>query len=364
MMEDFPFFPEQASTIAGQIDGLYFLLVGLSFLFAIPVAILIIFFTIRYKREKSVNRSNPVHASLRLELLWSVIPFLLSLGVFGWGAWVYFGWGNAPADTLDIYIIGKQWMWQAQHPSGKREINNLHIPVNQPVKLIMTSQDVIHSYYIPDFRIKQDVLPGRYTTLWFEANKTGDYHLFCAEYCGTDHSRMTGTITVMNQLDYQRWLSGDTANQPLAEAGQQLFTQHGCNSCHSGEPDARGPTLAGLFGEEVRLQNGQTVVADEPYLRESILQPQAKIVAGYPPIMPTFQDILGEEEIIQLIAYIKSLEEDQEGREQGEALEGNQPVDEDQTPDEDQSGSDEQFPEEYQSEEEDQPLEEAPENDQ
>ncbi len=312
-MKDFPFFPEQASTIAGQIDGLYFVLVGLSLVFALPIAAVIIFFMVRYRRGQKVSRSNQLHASLKLELAWSVIPLLLGFGVFGWGALVYFNWGNAPADALEVYVIGKQWMWQAQHPSGKREINNLHVPVNQPVKLIMTSQDVIHSFYIPAFRVKQDVLPGRYTTLWFEATQTGDYHLFCAEYCGTEHSRMTGTITVMEQIEYQRWLSGgDTTSQPLATVGEQVFTQNGCDSCHSGLEGARGPSLTGLFGEEVMLQDGRTVVADELYLRESIINPQAKIAAGYPPIMPTYQDVLSEEQIFQLIAYIKSLSENQE----------------------------------------------------
>jgi cytochrome c oxidase subunit 2 len=207
--------------------------------------------------------------------------------------------------------MGKQWMWKAQHPLGKSEINMLHVPVNQPVKLIMTSQDVIHSFYIPAFRVKKDVLPGRYTELWFEATKTGEYHLFCAEYCGTEHSQMIGSVVVMEQLEYERWLSGNVAGESMAAAGQRLFEQRGCASCHAGTSDARGPALAGLFGKEVQLEDGRTVTADESYLRESILNPQAKVVAGYSPVMPTFEGQISEEGLLQLVAYIKSLEGDQ-----------------------------------------------------
>jgi len=310
-MTDFPFFPERASSIAAQIDALYFVLIGLSLAFAVPVAIFIIFFAIRYRRGNAVNRTKILEESFKLEFAWSFIPFMLGMTIFGWGAFVYYNYATPPQDTLDIYIIGKQWMWQAQHPSGKSEINDLHIPVNRPVKLIMTSQDVIHSFYIPAFRVKQDVLPGRYTTLWFEATKTGEYHLFCAEYCGTEHSLMGGTVYVMEQSDYQRWLSGSAGNQPLEVAGQQLFQQQGCETCHSGQPDARGPSLTGIFGQEAQLEDGRTVEVDESYLRESIVNPQAKIVAGYAPIMPTYDGLLSEEQLSQLIAYIKSLEETQ-----------------------------------------------------
>ena len=298
-MTDFPFFPEQASTIAVQIDAIYFVLIGLSLAFAVPVAIFIIFFAARYRQGRPVDRSRPLHESFKIEFAWSFIPFLLGMGMFSWGAFVYYNYSRPPADTLDIYVVGKQWMWHIQHPSGKSEINDLHIPVNQPVKLIMTSQDVIHSYYLPAFRVKQDVLPGRYTTLWFEATKTGEYHIFCAEYCGTDHSVMGGTVYVMEQIDYQRWLSNDAGNVPLEVAGQRLFEEQGCASC--------GPSLAGIFGQQVKLQDGRTVVVDEAYVRESIVNPQAKIVAGYTPVMPTFDGLISEEGLLQLIAYIKSL---------------------------------------------------------
>jgi cytochrome c oxidase subunit 2 len=249
--------------------------------------------------------------NLKLETSWAVIPLLLALAVFGWSAVVFADISRPPADTLDIYVIGKQWMWHAQHPSGKLEINQLHVPIDQPVKLIMTSQDVIHDFYVPAFRVKRDVLPGRYTTLWFEATQTGEFHLFCAEYCGTDHSRMVGSVTVLEQLDYEKWLSGDSGGS-LVAAGQQIFERRGCTSCHSGEPDARGPALAGLFGTRVALEDGSTVVADEVYILESIVQPQARLVAGYPPIMPTYEGIISDEGLFQLVAYIKSLSEEDE----------------------------------------------------
>jgi len=309
-MDEFPFFPEQASTIATQIDAIFFVMLALILIFAIPVAGFIIFFAINYRQGRTVNRSKQIHESLKVEFTWSFIPFLLTMGIFSWSAVVYYNYATAPVDALEIYIIGKQWMWQAQHPSGKGEINQLHIPINQPVKLIMTSQDVIHDFYIPAFRVKQDVLPGRYTSLWFEATKTGVFHLFCAEYCGTDHSVMGGSIVVMEQNEYQNWLGGDSG-EPLAVVGGRIFEQRGCTSCHAEEPGARGPSLLGIFGKTVQLQDGSSVLVDEAYLRESIVNPQGKIVAGYGSIMPTYEGIISEEGLLQLVAYIKSLEEGQ-----------------------------------------------------
>lgn len=306
-MTDFPIFPEQASSIAAQIDALFLVLTGLSLAFAVPVVIFLIFFAIRYRQGQQVDRSKRIYESFKIEFAWSFIPFVLGMTIFGWGAFVYYHYATAPEDTLDIYIIGKQWMWHAQHPSGKSEINDLHIPVNRPIKLIMTSQDVIHSYFIPAFRVKQDVLPGRYTTLWFEATKTGEYHMFCTEYCGTEHSRMGGTVYVLEQNEYQRWLGGGAAVEPLEVTGERVFQQQGCLSCHSGQPGALGPNLAGIFGHEVEFEDGTTATVDESYLRESILNPQARIVAGYAPVMPTYDNILSEDQLLQLIAYIKSL---------------------------------------------------------
>jgi len=307
-MWDFPFFPEQASTFAGQVDAIFFVLMALSFVFGLPVAGLIVFFAIRYREGTDVNRTKLITEDLRLELSWSLIPFVLSLGVFGWAAVVYFDVMQPPPGTHDIYVIGKQWMWHSQHPTGKSEINALHIPVDQPVKLIMTSQDVIHDFYIPAFRVKQDVLPGRYVTMWFEATEPGEYHLFCAEFCGTEHSKMIGTVTVMEQIEYERWLAGDSG-EPLAVVGERLFQERGCASCHGVEAEGdRGPSLVGLFGSEVSLQDGRSVTADEAYLRESIVNPQAKVVAGFQPIMPTYEGQISEEGLIQLVAYIKTLQ--------------------------------------------------------
>jgi len=227
--------------------------------------------------------------------------------MFFWGARVFVTLRRPPDNALQVFAVAKQWMWKLQHLEGRREINQLHVPVGRAVKMTMTSEDVIHSFFVPAFRVKQDVLPGRYTTLWFEATKTGTYHLFCAEYCGTEHSAMIGQIIVMEPSEYQTWLSGGPVTASLASAGETLFTDLGCISCHRSDSGARGPQLVGLFGKRVQLQGGAMLVADENYLRESILDPQAKIVAGFQPIMPTFKGLVTEEQLMQLIAYIKSL---------------------------------------------------------
>jgi cytochrome c oxidase subunit 2 len=309
-MWDFPLFPDQASTIAGGVDGVYFLLVALSLFFSLLVFFFIFFFAIKYRRGSAANRTGLVFESSRLELFWSFVPLLLALAVYIIQAVAYFNLYRPPIDALEIYIVGKQWMWKAQHPEGQDEINELHVPVNRPVRLIMTSQDVIHSFFIPAFRVKQDVLPGRYTSIWFEATRPGTYHLFCAEFCGTDHAEMGGSVIVMPEAEYQQWLTGDSGNVPLAEAGEALFQQLGCVTCHQADAQGRGPSLVGVFGQEVELEGGQTVTADEEYLRESIVNPRAKIVAGYPSIMPTYQGQISDEGLQQIIAYLKSLEPD------------------------------------------------------
>jgi cytochrome c oxidase subunit 2 len=306
-MPDFDLFPESASTLSGQIDLLYFALVALSVIFASGVFAALIFFAIRYRRGANVDRSNPLIEDSRLEITWTVIPLILGLAIFVWNAVVFFESRRAPEDTLEISVVGKQWMWKLQHPNGKSEINELHVPVDQPVKLTMISQDVIHSFYVPAFRMKQDVLPGRYTTTWFEATETGEYHLFCTEYCGTEHSLMIGQVVVMEPVQYQEWLSGGTGNEPLDVTGGRLFQQLGCESCHRVNNEGRGPSLVGVYGSEVELTAGGTITADDAYLRESILTPNAHVVAGFEPVMPTYQGQLSEEEIVQLIAYIKSL---------------------------------------------------------
>ncbi|NJN99493.1 MAG: cytochrome c oxidase subunit II [Anaerolineales bacterium] len=309
-MWEFPLFPDQASTIASGVDSVYFLLVGLSVFFAVLVFFFIFLFAIRYRRGTKADRSGLVFESAKLEFFWSFVPLLLALAVFVIQAMAYFNLYRPPIDALEIYIVGKQWMWKAQHPEGQDEINELHVPVNRPVRLIMTSQDVIHSFYIPAFRVKQDVLPGRYTSMWFEATEPGTYHLFCTEFCGTDHAEMGGSVIVMPEAEYQQWLAGDSGNVPLAEAGAAQFQQLGCVTCHQADGQGRGPALVGVFGGEVELEGGQTVIADEEYLRESIVNPRVKIVAGYPSIMPTYQGQISDEGLQQIVAYLKSLKPD------------------------------------------------------
>ena len=242
-----------------------------------------------------------------LEIVWTVIPFGLAMVMFVWGTRLFFTLSRPPADAMQIYAVGKQWMWKFQHPEGVREINELHVPAGRDVRLIATSEDVIHDWFVPAFRIKSDVLPGRYVNIWFRATKPGQYHLFCAEYCGTKHSGMIGQVVVMEPHDYQNWLSGGETGRTLASAGERLFLDLACNTCHRPDAQNRGPRLNGLIGRTVRLQSGQSIVADEAYIRESILNPSAKITAGYQPIMPTFQGLVTEEQLLQLIEYVKSL---------------------------------------------------------
>ena len=306
-MVDLPFFAPQASTIAGQVDLLLLALIGLSSVFTLIVVALIAYFGIKYRRGRAADRSQPPIGNVKLELSWMAGLLVLAVGTFTWASLIYLRSFNPPDKSLDIYVIGRQWMWKFQHQEGPREIDTLHVPVDRPVRLIMTSQDVIHSLYIPAFRLKYDVIPGRYTNLYFEANQTGEYHIFCTEYCGTNHSQMRGTVIVMEPRDYQNWLSGSTASAPLSQAGQDLFTQLGCSSCHAAGASVRAPSLAGLFGSQAPLEGGGSVTADESYIRESIFFPQKKIVAGYDPIMPTYEGRITEEQMLQLVAYIKSL---------------------------------------------------------
>ena len=307
MFDNFPLFPEQASSFAWQVDGLYFLLLALSVFFAVGVVFLLILFSVKYRRRSEDERPRPIEGSIALELAWSIIPLILSLAVFALGAGVFFRMYRAPENAIDIYVVGKQWMWKIQHPEGKREINELHVPVHQPVRLTLASEDVIHSFSIPAFRIKRDVVPGRYNTMWFEAIKVGEYHLFCAEYCGSQHSGMTGRIVVMEQDEFQNWLSGGAASETMVEAGARQFQQLGCETCHKESDQGRGPKLSGIYGNPVKLTTGQEVVADEDYLRNAILDPGSQIVGGYKPIMPTFQGQISEETLMQIISYIQSL---------------------------------------------------------
>ena len=304
-----PFIPESASTMSWKVDALYFYLSGVTVFFTLLISGTLVFFVIRYRRRTPYEIPRPIAGSHKLETLWTVIPFVIAMTMFGWGASVYFEQYSPPKNAIEIYVVGKQWMWKIQHSTGQREINELHIPVGRKVKLIMTTEDVIHDFFVPAFRIKADVVPGRYTSEWFEATKPGTYHLFCAEYCGMNHSGMIGSVIVMEPREFDNWLSGNAGNQTPAVAGQQLYQSLGCVSCHGANGEGgRGPTLAGLFGRQTLLSTGQTVRADEAYIRESIINPQAKLVAGFGPIMPTFQGQVSEDQLVQLLAFIKSLQ--------------------------------------------------------
>jgi cytochrome c oxidase subunit 2 len=303
-----PFVPESASTMSWKVDALYFYLSGITLFFTLLISAILIFFVIRYRRRTPYEIPRPIAGSHKLETLWTVIPFLIAMTIFGWSAKVYFEQYSPPENAIEVYVVGKQWMWKIQHSTGQREINELHVPVGKKVKLIMTTEDTIHDFFVPAFRMKTDVVPGKYTTQWFEATKTGTYHLFCAEYCGMNHSGMIGSVVVMESREFDNWLSGNVSNSSPVAAGQQLYQTLGCASCHgaSGE-GGRGPSLVGLFGKQTQLVGGQTVRADETYIRESILNPQSKLVDGFGPIMPTFQGQVTEDQLVQLLAYIKSL---------------------------------------------------------
>ena len=302
-----PLFPEQASTFAGNVDALYLFLIAVTAFFSLLIGTLVVVFAIKYRRKAPDEVATEVHESGLLEIAWTVIPFALALVTFFWGAKVFFQITRPPANAIEIYVTAKQWMWKLQHEDGHREMNELHVPIGQPVRLTMASEDVIHSFFVPAFRFKRDVVPGRFSTAWFEATKPGKYHLFCAEYCGTRHSGMIGWIYAMTPADYQAWLAGGTPGETLASAGAKRFVEQACNTCHGEQKGARGPSLTGVFGSTVRMQSGQTVKVDEAYIRESIVNPQAKLLEGYPPIMPTYQGLISEEGLLQLTAYIKSL---------------------------------------------------------
>jgi len=310
-----PFLPENASNFAGGVDALYFTLVGVSVFFAALIAGLEVYFAVKYRRRSPGEIPPKTATSYALETAWIAIPFLICLVIFVWGASLYFTMYSAPKGTMEIYVTAKQWMWRFQHLGGQREINELHVPLGRRVKLTMTSEDVIHSFFVPAFRVKADVLPGqgRYRVVWFEPTKLGRYHLFCAEYCGMNHSGMIGWVEVMRPQEFQTWLDAGGAEGSMASSGQKLFQQLPCASCHKTDGTGRCPVLEGLFGKQVQLQDGRTVTVDEDYIRESILDPKAKVAAGYEPIMPNFTGLVSEEQIAQLIAYIKSIGGPQQG---------------------------------------------------
>ncbi len=342
-MSHFPGLPVQASTFAPEVDNIYIFMLAVSLFFTVLVVGLVIYFSIKY-RKRDERMPEAVHGNLLLEIVWSGIPLLITVFMFGWGVSVYFKEMRIPDNAMDIFVVGKQWMWKIQHGEGPREMNELHVPINTPIKLTITSEDVIHSFFMPAFRIKSDAVPGKYTFAWFQATKTGTFHLFCAEFCGTKHSEMIGSIVVMEEAKYKNWLAerikNPTAAVVLADAnthqnaqvalnstvtqnivtlsndgtleehGKKLFSELKCNSCHSATSGSMGPDLAGLFGKKVILDNGQTTLANETYIRESILTPSEKMVQGYNALMPTYKGQVDEEQILALVTYIKGLKSD------------------------------------------------------
>jgi cytochrome c oxidase subunit 2 len=306
MFAEIPLFPEQASTTAERVDALFFFLCIVTGTMAVGVALSLFYFAVRYRRRAEDEQTPRITDNHALERFWTIAPAFVFLIMFLWGAAIYTSVYQPPADTPEVFVIGKQWMWKIQHPDGQREINELHIPVGKPVKLTLTSEDVVHDFFVPAFRTKIDVIPGRYVQIWFQPTKVGRYHLFCSQYCGTSHANMIGSVTVMEGEEYTNWLNMH-AEGSLALQGRKLFLKLQCITCHSANAQARAPVLEDLYGRTVPLRNGRSVVADDGYLRESILYPEAKVVQGWEPIMPTFKGQVNEEEMIQLLAYIKSL---------------------------------------------------------
>ncbi len=311
-MPKIPFLPESASNFSGEYDLLFWLITALTVFFTTLVFVLLLFFAVKYRRGSSASRRNPKHHNTLFEVSTIVIMMVMAMGVFVWAASL-FGrmYGPAPKNAMEIFVVGKQWMWHLQHANGVRENNELHVPVNKPVKLNMISQDVLHAFFVPAFRIKKDVLPGYYSTQWFTPTVVGRYRMFCAEYCGTEHSEMGGWVTVMDQADFDAWLAaGGESRGPgrrsMEESGEQMYLNLACNNCHGLSP-ARAPSLVGLYQKREKLENGETIIADERYLRESIRDPDEKVVDGYQPVMPSYKNQLSEDQVLQLIAFIKSL---------------------------------------------------------
>lgn len=296
----------EASSIAPDIDVLWWLMIGLCGLVSVGVFTVMLIFAVRYRRGSNADRSNRHAQSLGVELTWTLVPFFMFIGLFVWSLVLFARLHTPPEGSQTIYVVAKQWMWKIQHPGGQREINTLHVPLGQPVRLTMTSQDVIHSFYVPAFRIKQDVLPDRYTRAWFTATKLGRFDLLCAEYCGLDHSKMGGSIVVMRPADYARWLDRHAGPDSLAARGATVFRQRGCSGCHGANASVHAPDLDGIYGRRVHLADGSTVVADDRYIHDSIMLPDTQVVAGYAPIMPSFHGQISESDMLALIAYLKS----------------------------------------------------------
>jgi len=306
--------PPAASTISYRVDTIFNFELVLATLITIGVCFCILFFCVKYRHGVKADRSNPPTENRVAEAIWILTPTALALGTAIWAARVFYDMYKPPPGAIQINVVAKQWMWKLQHPEGQREIDELHIPVGRPVELIMTSQDVIHSFFVPAFRIKQDVLPGRTTTTWFQATKAGQYHLLCSQFCGMDHSHMTGTVYAMEPADYERWLNRTQGQPTLAVQGAKLYQQLGCSGCHGASNTVRAPSLEGIYGKPVPLEGRKIVIADDRYLHDSIVLPKQEVAAGYKPVMPSFKDMIGEDQVMELVAYIRSLG-DKSGRE-------------------------------------------------
>jgi cytochrome c oxidase subunit 2 len=313
LLQQLQLHPPDASTIAHDVDNLYFFLTGLSLFFTFLIFGLILYFMVKYRRRSPDEIPPPVANSIPLEVAWTVIPAIISAGLFLWGASLYVRNSEPPPGATEVFVVGKQWMWHLQHPEGRKEINELHVPVGVPVKLTLTSQDVIHDFSIPAFRIKKDVLPGRYVTEWFQATRVGAYRYFCTQYCGTAHSAMIGWVYVMSPRDYAAWLSEGSGSTTMAATGAQLFVEYGCAHCHL-DPGSRSPQLAGIFGRTITVPDGHTALVDDNYLRGAIVNPATPALAHAGKAMPSFQGQMNEEQLLQLIAYIKTLGTSEEGR--------------------------------------------------
>ncbi|CDX22501.1 Cytochrome c oxidase, subunit II [Mesorhizobium sp. ORS 3324] len=302
-----PFFPQEASSEAGHVDALFYTLLAFAVVLGLSLTGLVVGYAVKYRVGSPADRTGRRSRTMALEIAWTTASLIIAFIFFGWGAVLFVRREHPPADALEITGLGKQWMWEFRHPGGQREINELHVPVGKAVVVSLAAQDVIHSFYVPAFRIKQDAVPGRTTHIWFIATEPGRYHLFCAQYCGTQHSEMGGWVTVMAPEQYTSWLNGQGEGDTLAASGEKLFRALGCSGCHGAGSKVRAPVLEGIFGRPVALANQQTVIADERYLRDSILNPNKEIAAGYEPVMPSFDGLIDEGELQMLLAYLKSL---------------------------------------------------------
>ncbi len=312
MMHFLPNYPPQlwppaASAMAREIDQIFAVWCAVLILLVAPVFVFMTYCAVKYRAGRNVDRTHREARNLTVEMSWTIVPFLITLVFFFWAGDVYLREMNPPPNAMQITAIGRRWMWKFQHPTGQWEINNLHVPVGKAVRINIKSQDVVHSLYVPAMRVQEEAVPGRTTEMWFKADRIGNYRLFCSELCGADHALMAGTLYVMSRADYQKWLSSYATSPTLITRGKHLFESYGCAGCHGASGTKRAPSLQGVYGSVVPLSNGNTVTADEAYLRDSIMQPKKQIVAGYKPIMPSFAGAISDADLAELLAYIKAL---------------------------------------------------------